>query len=316
MKAWLFTGAHQPLQLIERDTPRPGPRELLVEVRGAGLCHSDVGVLDGTITEMLPKKPPLILGHEVAGVVVEAGPGVTGFKPGDRIVASGDEAFCPGWSADGGYATHCILATSCAARLPEGVDFIQGAAATDAGQTSYGAVMGAGGLQPGMRVGIVGLGGLGMTGARIAVVNGAAEVYAAEPRREAWDTARAQGVKEVVEDVMGLAPYELDLIVDFAGFGVTTAGAILAVRPGGLVVQVGLGVSDATISTAMLVAKAVTLRGSKGGRPGDTEKVLAHMQNGELKIQAATIGFDEIPAGLERLERGGVIGRLVAQPNG
>jgi propanol-preferring alcohol dehydrogenase len=150
----------------------------------------------------------------------------------------------------------------------------------------------------------------------MAVVTGAAVVSPAEPRREAWDTARAQGVKAVVEDVMGLAPYELDLIVDFAGFGTTTAGAILAVRPGGLVVQVGLGVSDATISTAMLVAKAVTLRGSKGGRPGDTEKVLAHMQKGELKIQAATIGFDEIPAGLERLERGGVVGRLVAQPNG
>jgi propanol-preferring alcohol dehydrogenase len=54
MKAWLFTGAHQPLQLIERDTPRPGHGQALIEVRGAGLCHSDVGVLDGTITEMLP----------------------------------------------------------------------------------------------------------------------------------------------------------------------------------------------------------------------------------------------------------------------
>jgi propanol-preferring alcohol dehydrogenase len=315
MKAWLFTGAHQPLQLIERDTPRPGPGQALIEVRGAGLCHSDVGVLDGTITEMLPMEPPIILGHEVAGVVLEVGPGVTKFKAGDRIVASGDEAFCPGWSADGGYATHCLLSTTCMAPLPDGVDFVQGAAATDAGQTSYGAVMGTGQMKAGQRVGVIGLGGLGMTGARIAVVNGAAEVYAAEPRREVWDTARAQGVKEVVEDVMGLAPYELDLIVDFAGFGTTTAGAILAVREGGLVVQVGLGVNDATISTAMLVAKSVTLRGSKGGRPGDTDKVLAHMQAGELTIQASTIGFEEIPAGLERLEHGGVIGRLVAQPN-
>ena len=315
MKAWLFTGAHEPLQLIERETPRAGPNQLVVEVRGAGLCHSDVGVLDGTITDLLPMRPPLILGHEVAGVVTEVGPGVTAFRPGDRVVASGDEAFCPGWSADGGYATHCLLATSCALKLPDEVDFVQGAAATDAGQTSYGAVMGTGELKRGQRVGIVGLGGLGMTGARIAVLNGAAEVYAAEPRREVWDVARRQGVKEVVEDVMALAPYELDLIVDFAGFGVTTAGAIMAVKTGGLVVQVGLGVSEATISTAVLVGKSVTLRGSKGGRPGDTEKVLAHMQKGELSIQATGIGFDEIPEGLERLEKGGVVGRLVAQPN-
>lgn len=313
MKAWLFTGAHQPLQLIERETPRPGPGQVVVEVRGAGLCHSDVGVLDGTITDLLPMRPPIILGHEVSGVVTEVGPGVTGYAPGDRVVAAGDEAFCPGWSSDGGYATHCVLATSCMIRLPEGVDFVQGAAATDAGQTSYGAVMGAGALRPGMKVGIVGLGGLGMTGARIAVLNGA-EVYAAEPRQAVWETARAQGVREIVEDVRGLAPYDLDLIVDFAGFGTTTAGAISAVRPGGRVVQVGLGRSEATISTAELVGKAVMLLGSKGGRPGDTAAVLAHMQRGELAIQASTIGFEEIPEGLDRLERGAVVGRLVAQP--
>jgi propanol-preferring alcohol dehydrogenase len=64
-----------------------------------------------------------------------------------------------------------------------------------------------------------------------------------------------------------------------------------------------------------MVGKSVTLRGNSGGRPGDTAAVLAHMQRGELTIQATPIGFEEIPEGLDRLERGGVIGRLVAQPN-
>ena len=84
-------------------------------------------------------------------------------------------------------------------------------------------------------------------------------LYAAEPRKAAWETARAQGAVEVVENVTQLAPYDLDLIVDFAGFGDTTAGAISAVRKGGLVVQVGLGRTQATISTAELVGKSVTL---------------------------------------------------------
>ncbi|CAN7556362.1 hypothetical protein LJR219_003994 [Phenylobacterium sp. LjRoot219] len=66
--------------------------------------------------------------------------------------------------------------------------------------------MGAGELRPGQRVGIVGLGGLGMTGARIAMLNGG-QVYAAESRREAWETAKALGVIEVVDDVRALAPY-------------------------------------------------------------------------------------------------------------
>jgi propanol-preferring alcohol dehydrogenase len=120
----------------------------------------------------------------------------------------------------------------------------------------------------------------------------------------------------VVEDVTELAPYGLDLIVDFAGFGTTTAGAIEAVRPGGRVVQVGLGLTEATISTMALIARNVTLRGSGGGRPADTAAVLGHMARGNLTIESTTIGFDDIPEGLARLERGGVIGRIVAELDG
>jgi propanol-preferring alcohol dehydrogenase len=311
MKAWLFTGANQPLELIDRETPRPGPGEILLDVRAAGLCHSDVGRMDGTLTPYLPMKPPIILGHEVAGVVSAIGPGVTDYRIGDRVVASGTQDYCPGWSADGGYASHCLLPTFSLVRLPETVSFVQGAAATDAGQTSHSALVDAGALRAGQRVGIVGLGGLGMTAARIAVLHGA-EVYGAEPRREAWAAAKAQGVIEVVEDVLDLAPFELDLIVDFAGFGATTAGAISAVRRRGLVVQVGLGRTEATISTMALIGKGVTLRGSGGGLPKDTAAVLGHMAKGELTIEASTIGFSDIPAGLARLERGGVVGRIVA----
>jgi propanol-preferring alcohol dehydrogenase len=312
MKAWLFTGAHQPLQRIERENPRAAAGEVVLEVCASGLCHSDVGRMDGTLTPFMPKKPPIILGHEVAGVVVELGPGVRDYRIGDRVVVSGTLEFCPGRTVDGGYATHCAVPATSLIRLPDAVSFVQGAAATDAGQTSHSALIGAGELRAGQRVGIVGLGGLGMTGARIAVLHGA-EVYGAEPRREAWDTARDQGVMEVVADVRELARYELDLIVDFAGFGDTTAGAISAVRPGGLVVQVGLGRTHATISTMELIGRSVTLRGSGGGRPSDTAAVIRHMAQGGLSIAATTIGFDEIPAGLERLERGGVVGRIVAE---
>jgi alcohol dehydrogenase, propanol-preferring len=311
MQAWLFTGAHQPLRLIERETPAPGPGEVLIEVRGSGLCHSDVGRMDGTLTPYMPKPPPIVLGHEIAGVVTSVGPGAHVFRPGERVVASGTLEFCPGRDADGGYATHCVVPDTCLLPLPDAVSFVQGAAATDAGQTSHAALMTAGKLHAGMRVGIVGLGGLGMTGARIAVLEGA-EVHAAEPRREAWAAAAAQGVRSVVEDVRKLAPLELDLIVDFAGFGETTAGAIAAVRRGGTVVQVGLGRTEALISTMQLIAKSVTLRGSGGGSPADTAAVLAHMARGELEIAASTISFADIPVGLERLARGGVVGRIVA----
>jgi propanol-preferring alcohol dehydrogenase len=171
--------------------------------------------------------------------------------------------------------------------------------------------MSAGELGAGQRVGIVGLGGLGITGARIAVLNGA-EVYAAEPRHEAWVHAKDLGVREVVEDVRELARYKLHLIVDFAGFGATTAGAIEAVRPRGLVVQVGLGVSEATISTTTLTSRMVTLRGHRGGEPAALQGVLEHMDAGDLTVQASTVRFDDIPDALEQLARGGLVGRIVA----
>jgi propanol-preferring alcohol dehydrogenase len=310
MKGWLFTGAHKPLELVERQTPKPGVGQIVLDVRAAGLCHSDVGFMDGTLTAMLTNVP-MILGHEVAGEVALIGEGVSGFKVGDRVVVGGPEEFAPGWRVDGGYATHCLIMAAGLIPLPDSVSFVQGAAATDAGMTAYGAVMGAGELKAGQRVGIIGLGGLGMTGARIAVINGA-EVYAAEPRKQVWDIAKQLGVKDIVEDAKDFAQHGLDMIVDFAGFGTTTAAAIGAVRPGGLVVQVGLGRAEATISTALLVGKAVTLRGSRGGRPGDIAAVLAHMKRGELQIEASTVGFNDIPEALERLKRGGVVGRLVA----
>jgi propanol-preferring alcohol dehydrogenase len=154
MKAWLFTGAREPLRLVERETPRPGPGEILLQVRAAGLCHSDVGRLDGTLTPYLPKKPPIILGHEIAGVVAEVGPEVSDYRVGDRVVASGTTDYCPGWSADGGYASHCLLPVHCLIPLPDAVGFVQGATATDAGQTSHRAVMDTGGLRPGQRAGL------------------------------------------------------------------------------------------------------------------------------------------------------------------
>ncbi|MFJ1311397.1 alcohol dehydrogenase catalytic domain-containing protein [Agrobacterium sp. P15N1-A] len=314
MRAWQFTGAGEPLQLIERDMPHPGPGEVVVKVSAAGLCASDVHLMSGKHAELLGKIP-LILGHETAGVIDGVGEGVTGFRVGDRVVVSGNKDYVPGFSVDGGYATHVLVRSTSLRSLPDGVSFEQGAVATDAGQTAYGAVMHSGGLQKGQRVGIIGLGGLGMTAVQLALANGAAEVYGAEPRREVWDAAIKRGAKEVVEDAKQFGQFDLDLIIDFAGYGVTTAAAIAAVRYGGTVVLVAAPVTEATIPTPDLIRKEVTLRGSQGGHPGATEAVLAHMQRGELEIPAEPIRFNEIPEGLKRLEQGGVNGRLVAVIN-
>ena len=310
MKAWQLIAANEPLRRIDRDDPRPGPEQVVVGVRAAGICHSDVGFMDGTLTWMLAKLP-LVLGHEVAGVIAEVGADVNGFEVGDRVVASGDEKHHPGWSIDGGFTDKLLAQSTGLVRLPDAVDFVQAATATDAGQTAYGAVMGAGRVRAGQRVGIIGLGGLGLTGARIALLAGA-QVCAADPKHQTWAAAKQCGVVEIVEDATQLAAFNPDVIVDFAGFGTTTANAISAVRPGGRVIQVGVGNSEATISTADLVYKAVTLHGARGGQPGDLDAVIDLIAKGDLSIQTTTTTFEEIPEAIERLKHGDVLGRIVA----
>jgi propanol-preferring alcohol dehydrogenase len=309
VRAWLLTAPNEPLRRIERDDPRPGPGQAVVDVRAAGICHSDVGFIDGTLTPMLAKLP-LVLGHEVAGVVAEVGDGVVDLRVGDRVAVFGGQ-LAPGWSIDGGFADKFLGDVTGLMKLPDAVDFVQAATATDAGQTAYGAVIGAGKLRAGERVGVVGLGGLGLTGARIAVLAGA-KVYAADPKRETWGLAEEGGVLETVGAASDLAAFNPDMIVDFAGFGTTTADAITAVRPGGRVIQVGLGRSEATIPTTDLVLKAVTLRGARGGRPVDFQAVIDLIAGDDLSILASTTTFEEIPDAIERLKTGDVTGRIVA----
>lgn len=318
MKAWIFKGLGAALELVDLPDPVPGTGEVVVDLKAAGLCHSDVGILDGTLTEVLGFTP-IVLGHEAAGVVSAVGEGVTEAVIGDRVAvaAMGDGTSgvlgqkTIGLGRHGAYAQKTLTPASELVPIPDEVPFVQAAAATDAGMTSYRAVFGRGGLRPGMKVGVVGLGGLGMTGARIAVLGGA-EVYAAEIDSEVHAAGIERGIKQIVTDVAELAPFELDLIVDFAGFGSTTAGAIEAVRHGGRIVQVGLGQQEATINTYLLAVKDLDLVGSIGGVPADTAEVIRFIASGGLTIATRTIGFDDIPAGLDELARGVKGHRLVA----
>ena len=102
------------------------------------------------------------------------------------------------------------------------------------------------------------------------------------------------------------------MIIDYAGFGITTNEAVQAVKFGGRVVLVGIGVTELTISVA-LVGKEVELVGSLNGTKDDLEQILAILDAGQASAHTETIAFEEIPAGLERLAKGQVRGRLVAE---
>jgi propanol-preferring alcohol dehydrogenase len=312
VKAWQFTGTHKPLVLNDVPEPTAGPGEVLIDIKAAGLCHSDVSVLE--VDDFpLPAKAhlPVTLGHEIAGVISAVGADVHSWKPGDRVAIGNIPDLIPGIFRDGGYAARITSRAEFLLRIPDAVSFAQAAVGTDAGMTAHSGMIGVGRASEGDKVGVIGLGGLGQIGARIAVLAGC-EVYVAEPKRDLWRLAAELGAVWAVSDIRDLARENLDLIVDYAGFGTTTAGAIEAIREGGRIVQVGMGVSEATISTHLVTMKGITLVGSLGGTLDDTRSVYELMAAGELRPVITTITFDKIADGLRRLSEGTVVGRLVA----
>ena len=313
MIGWEFVKTHEPLVLVEKPDPVPEPDMVVIEVKACGLCHSDVGALDDESWRALVW-PHTYLGHEFAGVISAVGAEVKNFKVGDRV------AVCPTKDSrgqnpsyrgrDGAYANLAIAPEEKLIHIPDGVPFTYAAAATDAGMTSYHAVMVNGGLKPGQKIGLVGIGGLGQWAVREAVLAGG-EVYVATRNPEAQQLALSLGAKAAVTTPKELAPFGCEIIVDFAGGETTTQEAINSVVKYGKVVLVGMK-TRSPIRAYDLILNKRTLIGSAGGTNEDIEALLQLIASGKLVPNIEEISFDEIPAGLERLRKGGLLKRLVA----
>lgn len=313
MKGWIFEKTHKPLEMQEVADPILTPDSVIVNIKASGLCHTDVTIVDDP-GWMAMTKPPVILGHEGAGIIESVGENVTNFKLGDRV------GICPidpatkvaiGGGKDGVYAERVKVPATQVIKLPDNVSFVEGAAATDAGMTSHHALFGLGRAKKGMKVGIIGIGGLGDFGLQMALAAGC-EVLAADPKPEAQKIAKDFGVEKVFDDAIDFKDEQPDLIVDYAGFGSTTAHAIEAVKTDGTVVVVGMGVLHSDISTWDLTTRRLKLFGNNGGSIDDIAKVYKYFASGTLKPTLHTIPFAEIDKGLEKLKAGKVSGRLIA----
>lgn len=310
MKAWLFNGAGRPLELAEVPDPVAGPGEIVVDVRASGLCHSDVSALDDPNWAVNFPSLPIVLGHEASGVVSAVGEGVTSLGVGDRVGVPSGLPNANGYYRDGAYAEKTTAIATAVVRVPDGVDFVTAAAGTDAGNVAHRAVVARGQVRSGEKVGIIGIGGVGQIGARIAVVLGC-EVYAAELKEDVWPIAAGIGVVRCVKDIRELADVGLTTIIDFAGFGTTTNGALEAVADGGRVIQVGMGRLVFEFNANPLILKQVDLKGSMGGGVEDLQAVYDLMGSGQLAPKVTTWDFAHIPEGLDLLRRGTVQGRIV-----
>ncbi|WP_453996221.1 zinc-binding dehydrogenase [Bacillus nitroreducens] len=313
MKGWQFVDTNEPLQLVEKEDPKAVPGKVVIDVKVGGLCHSDVGVLRDPGWKALLGELPVIMGHEVAGVISEVGEGVTDYQVGDRVAIcpTGPSKTAPGYAYDGGFGTKVLAPAEDLVRVPEGVSFAQAAAGTDAGMTSYHATFTKGGVKEGMTVGMIGIGGLGQIALEAAVAKGAT-VYAVDLNPNARELAKSLGAAGTFENVKEIAQFEPEVIIDFAGFDVTTREALESIGFQGKVVLVGMGKLETTLNVTSLITKQATLVGSNGGTKQDIEEIYELFASGKVNPKITEITFDEIPEGIQKLEDNQVTGRLVA----
>lgn len=224
-----------PLQIEEVDLSTPERDEVLVKIHAAGLCHSDLSVIDGN----RPRPVPMVLGHEAAGEVVECGPGVTELNPGDRVVFSyvpscghcmpcmtGKPALCePGAAAngkgtllDGGirlknkdlhflnhhlgvsaFAEYAVVSKHSLIKIMQPIPYQIAALFGCAVLTGMGAVVNTASLAPGQSVLVVGLGGVGLAAVLGALASGAGKVIAADINPDKRKKALELGASEVID---------------------------------------------------------------------------------------------------------------------
>lgn len=207
MRALRLTAIGRPIEGVDLPTPIPGPGEILVRVRAAGICHSDAHYRAGRSASL---KAPVTLGHEVAGEVAALGAGVTTHAVGDRVClhylvtcghcdqcAAGREQWCStgamlGHHRDGGYAEFIVVPAKNGVKLPPEIPFTHGAAMMCSSATSLHALR-RGRLAPGETVAVIGIGGLGISAVQLARALGASQVFAIDLSPEKLAAAARYG---------------------------------------------------------------------------------------------------------------------------
>ncbi|MFD3739793.1 zinc-binding dehydrogenase [Streptomyces sp. NPDC058629] len=250
------------LSVEEVAKPVPGPGEVLVKVGAAGVCLSDVHLVDGTLTPMYLEGDSVTLGHEVAGTVEALGPGAGGWSAGQRVVLQagerrGGRTHTRGVDYDGGWAEYALASAATLVALPLTLPLDQAAIIPDAVSTPWAAVTVTGDVRPAQAVGVWGAGGLGAHAVQLLRAVGAYPVIAVDPAPAARDRALHFGADLALdpgdpllhEQVLGATGGGgLEAAFDFAGVPAVREQALSVLAPKGRLVLVGLSDQPLTVT--------------------------------------------------------------------
>ena len=320
--------------------PEPGPGEVLLKITAAGLCHSDLHIMEwpeGT----LPWSVPFTLGHEAAGTVAALGSGVAGLEIGEPVVVCaswgcgrcrncrlGYENRCierpelpgGGIGLDGALAEYLLVPSPRLLVSSEGLDPAVAAPLTDAALTPYHAIkVSLPLLTPGSTTVVIGVGGLGHMAVQLLRALAPTRIIAIDARESAVALALAAGADEayVSRDVdpaalrASIGRYGATLVLDFVGVDQTLALGASLLGSGGRLTLIGLG--GGAFPTSGLPLEWSVNRISNGTVP-ELEEVVELARRGDITLEVERIGLEDVIPTYDRLREGSIVGRAVAIP--
>jgi D-arabinose 1-dehydrogenase-like Zn-dependent alcohol dehydrogenase len=323
-------------EIVEREIPKPGAGEVRIRVQACGICHSDSFTKDGQWPDIRYPRAP---GHEVAGVVDEAGAGVTRWKKGDRAGVGwhggqdgscpacrrGDFANCanlkvPGISYDGGYAEYMIAPVEALARIPETLDAAEAAPLLCAGITTFNALRHSG-AQPGDLVAIQGIGGLGHLGIQFAQKFGY-RVAAIGRGRENAPLAKKLGASVYVDSAATNAAEELQklggarVILATAPSSKAMTSLVDGLGANGKMMVVGATPDPIEVSPIQLIMGRRSLQGWSSGTASDSEDTLRFAELTGVRPMIEKYPLEKVAEGYARMMSGKAEFRVVLTMQG
>ncbi|MEH1130775.1 alcohol dehydrogenase catalytic domain-containing protein [Micromonospora sp. CPCC 206061] len=313
-------------------SPRtPDTGEVCIDVAASGVCGADAGTVGaGSPSAGFPITP----GHEVAGVIAEVGPRVSGWQPGDRVTVGwfggscghciacrrGDVVHCPdrqvpGLSYPGGWATTITVPATTLARIPDALSFVEAAPFGCAGVTTFNALR-HGGAQTGDRVAVIGIGGLGHLAVQFAAAMGyeTVAVSRGDHKRQAALDLGAHHYINTDDQTPGAALKELGgatLIVSTAATSALLADLITGLTPHGRLTVAGFDATAVHLPMAALVMHARTIGGHLTGSPADTEQAMRFAAATGIRPRTQTLPLEQAEQALISQQAGDARFRVV-----
>ncbi|MET4432955.1 alcohol dehydrogenase catalytic domain-containing protein [Mycolicibacterium sp. 624] len=337
MRAAVLEQFTDPLNVTSLPDPSPRQGQVVIRVRAAGVCRTDIKIIDGGVPSV---STPRIIGHEPAGEVVALGADVTEASIGDRVFVSPDVtcgqcAYCRdgmynycaqlrrlGFELDGALAEYMVAPVTSLIPLSEEISYEVGATLPDAVGASYHAVVSRAQVRPAETVVINGLGGLGLCAVQIAALCGARVIAVARnaERRLLAEKLGAARTLDPREDLIGqltslTSGLGVHSFLDFVGTSDSLDQAVRACRKGGRVVIVGYIAPELRTAPVDLVYREVSIVGSRSSTHAELAAAARLVAEGRITpLIGQTRELVDVNDAIALLRAGSVIGRIVVSP--